>query len=58
MKTPVSHLDLMPTLSELSGVKPPAGLQGQSLVPLLRDPAAVGRGWAVTQGDGGSEVAA
>jgi iduronate 2-sulfatase len=46
---PVSHLDLFPTLAELAGVKAPANLQGQSLVPMLRDPSATGRGWALTQ---------
>ena len=49
VKTPVSHLDLYPTLTELAGVRAPANLQGQSLVPMLKDPAAVGRGWALTQ---------
>lgn len=47
--TPVSHLDLYPTLAELAGVKRPANLQGQSLVPVLADPRAAGRGWALTQ---------
>lgn len=47
--TPVSHLDLYPTLTELAGVKAPANLQGQSLVPILKDPQAKGRGWAITQ---------
>lgn len=46
---PVSHLDLYPTLAELCAVETPAKLQGQSLVPLLRDPSQVGRGWALTQ---------
>ena len=48
-KTPVSHIDLFPTLSELCGIKPPANIQGQSLVPMLKDPKITGRGWALTQ---------
>lgn len=48
-KTPVSHLDLYPTLTSLCHVKPPENLQGQDLVPLLKDPSQVGRGWALTQ---------
>ncbi|MBL9114613.1 MAG: sulfatase [Verrucomicrobiaceae bacterium] len=49
VKEPVSHLDLYPTLTELAGVKAPTSLQGQSLVPMLKNPAAKGRGWALTQ---------
>jgi arylsulfatase A-like enzyme len=48
-KSPMGHIDLFPTLAELCGVKPPANLQGQSLVPMLKDPSAVGRGWAISQ---------
>jgi arylsulfatase A-like enzyme len=47
--TPVSQVDLFPTLAELCGVQTPTNLQGQSLVPLLADPAAKTRGWALTQ---------
>ena len=47
--SPVSHLDLYPTLTELAGVKAPGNLQGRSLVPMLKDTTAAGRGWALTQ---------
>ncbi len=48
-KSPVSHIDLFPTLTELCGVKAPSNIQGQSLVPMLKDSNVVGRGWAITQ---------
>jgi len=32
----VSHIDLFPTLCELTGAAPPAWLQGRSLMPLIR----------------------
>jgi iduronate 2-sulfatase len=48
-KTPVGQIDLFPTLAELCNVKTPDNLQGQSLVPILKDASTTGRGWAITQ---------
>lgn len=47
--TPVGLIDLYPTLAEWCGVKRPENLQGQSLAPVLQDPGAAGRGWAISQ---------
>ncbi len=48
-RSPVGMVDIFPTLAELTGTKTPANIQGQSLVPMLKDPAAKGRGWALSQ---------
>ena len=48
-ETPVGLIDLYPTLTELCGVDAPENLQGQSLVPILKDANAEGRGWALSQ---------
>jgi len=48
-KDPISQVDLFPTLAELCSVKIPANLQGQSLVPMLKEPSTTGRGWALSQ---------
>ncbi len=48
-RAPVSLVDLFPTLTELCGIQPPPGLQGQSLVSLLKNSDAPSRGWALTQ---------
>jgi arylsulfatase A-like enzyme len=48
-RDPVGLIDLYPTLAELCDVKAPDTLQGQSLVPMLKDPRATGRGWTISQ---------
>jgi uncharacterized sulfatase len=45
----VEFLDVYPTLADLAGLKPPAGLHGRSLVPLLKDPRTAWNHPAVTQ---------
>jgi uncharacterized sulfatase len=45
----VEFVDLYPTLADLAGVTPPAGLHGRSLTPLLRDPKARWDHPAITQ---------
>jgi iduronate 2-sulfatase len=49
VETPVSQVDLYPTLAELCSLSVSDKLQGQSLVPMLRDSQESGRGWALTQ---------
>lgn len=47
---PVGLIDLFPTLAQLCDVETPQNLQGQSLRPMLENPATdVGRGWAISQ---------
>ncbi|HUP41484.1 MAG TPA: sulfatase [Vicinamibacterales bacterium] len=45
----VEFLDIYPTLADLARVSPPPGLQGRSLVPLLKNPQANWRHPALTQ---------
>ena len=48
----VSLIDIYPTLTELASLDPPRDLDGESLVPLLRDPAAPRRTPALTTRQG------
>ncbi len=48
-EAPVGLIDVYPTLAELCAVKAPSNLQGQSLVPMLKDPGFAGRGWTLSQ---------
>ncbi len=43
------YVDLYPTLVELAGYQPPAGLDGRSLAPQLNDPRSAGRDAALSQ---------
>lgn len=45
----VELVDLYPTLCELAGIEAPAHLDGRSVVPQLKNPAAAGKGSAVTK---------
>jgi len=47
-RAPVSQIDLYPTLAAGCGLAAPS-LPGQDLAPLLADPQAAGRNWALTQ---------
>ena len=47
--SPVSQVDLFPTLAKLCHVDAPSNLQGQDLNPMLSNPDFNGRGWALTQ---------
>lgn len=44
----VELVDLYPTLCELTGLAPPAGLQGKSFVPQLQDADAAGKPYALS----------
>ncbi|MFM8578120.1 MAG: sulfatase [Planctomycetaceae bacterium] len=47
--SPVSQVDIFPTLADLCEVEAPDNVQGQSLAPILLEPSIGGRGWALTQ---------
>ncbi|HNQ87587.1 MAG TPA: sulfatase [Verrucomicrobiota bacterium] len=45
----IEYVDIYPTLAALSGLTPPADLDGRSMVPILQDPGAHGRDVAFSQ---------
>lgn len=46
----VSHVDLLPTILELVGAVTPSGIDGESMMPMLRDPNVEIRGTALVEG--------
>lgn len=53
---PVSLLDVYPTLCDLAGIGPPEQLDGESLVPLLKDPGRIRERPAITTMGGGEQA--
>ena len=47
----ISEVDFFPTFMEATGIQPPAGLDGRSIVPLLRGETQDGRDYVFTQID-------
>jgi len=56
VKTPAEMVDFYPTLAELCGLKPPAGLPGVSLAATLNDASAAPRTAALTQYSNGYSI--
>jgi arylsulfatase K len=52
IETPVSLVDLAPTVCEWAGMAPRAAFEGESLAPLARGEAARSRGWALASYSG------
>jgi len=52
--TPVSLVDVLPTLAAFSGIDPPAAVSGRSLLPILRGEAAADRPMLYSEGIHGS----
>jgi len=46
-RTLAEFIDIYPTLCDLAGIAPPPGLDGQSLVPVLKNPKDLGKGFAI-----------
>jgi arylsulfatase K len=52
IETPVSLIDMAPTICELAGLEPRAHFDGESLMPLARGETTSSRGWALASYSG------
>lgn len=52
----VEYVDLYPTLCELTGLKPPSHLDGQSLTPILANPSIKGKGYTIGRFNNGDTI--
>ena len=43
------HVDIMPTILEYAGIRPPYGVQGSSMAPILRGDKGAGKACAMTE---------
>ncbi len=57
-RTPVSTVDLAPTIAEIAGIEPPGAVDGTSLVPLLEGDPAEGAGTVYSEWVGDEDVPA
>lgn len=45
VNSPIGFSDVLPTIAEVTGSLPPSGVDGQSLLPMMKGDSDAGRGW-------------